>query len=125
MRNYSKENLHYLNYGTYFLRPCTSEEKLPSETHRNQNNTFIRVGAYKYQEIQILGKGYSSKVYKCYHISDKDKIYAIKVISLKKFKNSNLKLLENQLIIHKNLNHPNVLKCQEVYKTTEYYYIIT
>lgn len=50
---------------------------------------------------------------------------AIKIIDMKKFKSSSLKLVENEISIHRNLNHPNIVRCYDVYKTEEYCYIVT
>jgi hypothetical protein len=41
----------------------------------------------------LLGKGFSSKVYKASHINNSDERFAIKVINLKKFKASNIAML--------------------------------
>jgi serine/threonine protein kinase len=43
----------------------------------------------------MLGKGFSSKVYKASHLNNSDEKYAIKVINLKKFKASNHAMLES------------------------------
>jgi hypothetical protein len=41
----------------------------------------------------LLGKGFSSKVYKASHIINSDERFAIKVINLNKFKASNIAML--------------------------------
>ena len=95
------------------------------ETVKPYSHRLIEVGAYQYKEEDILGKGFSSNVYKCRSIKEEEKEFAIKVIDLKKFKTSNLKLIENEILVHKNLNHPNILKCYDVYRNLDFFYIIT
>lgn len=73
----------------------------------------------------MLGKGFSSKVYKAVHINNVDERYAIKVINLKKFKASNLAMLESEIEVHRTLTHPNIVQFYDAYKTENYYYIIT
>lgn len=41
----------------------------------------------------MVGKGFSSKVYRASHVGHSDEKYAIKVINLKKFKASNIAML--------------------------------
>lgn len=50
---------------------------------------------------------------------------AIKIINIKKYSDSSIKMLENETKILRALNHPNIIKCLDVYKTNNYYYIIT
>jgi len=65
----------------------------------------------------MLGKGFSSKVYKAVHINNCDERFAIKVINLKKFKASNLAMLESEIEVHRTLNHPNIVQFYDAYKT--------
>ena len=51
--------------------------------------------------------------------------YAIKVIDLKKFKGSNIKMAENELKISQSICHPNIVRCYDVYKTEKFYYIVS
>lgn len=70
----------------------------------------VRIGKYKYDEQDELGTGFSSHVYKGVEILDPHKRYAIKVISLKKFRGQKLELLETEIEIHRSLNHENIVK---------------
>lgn len=90
VRDFSKENIRKDQPVYQTLRACTSEKRILVCPPANQ---FIRVGAYKYREQDLLGKGFSSKVYKASHINNPDERYAIKVINLKKFKASNIAML--------------------------------
>ena len=69
------------------LRNCTSEKKLSSFSKPSYSHA---IGEYIYSELDLLGKGYSSKVYKCKHKDHPDSIYAIKVIDTSKFRTSSL-----------------------------------
>lgn len=51
--------------------------------------------------------------------------YAIKVIDLKKYSSTNMEMLTNEIQILKGLNHPNVLKCYDVYRTATQCFIVT
>jgi serine/threonine protein kinase len=75
------------------------------------------VGSYKYREQDILGKGYSSRVYKATSINKLDEKYAIKVINIKKVSPSSLAMINNEIEIHRGLNHPNIIKFYDAYKT--------
>lgn len=70
------------------LRQCTSEKKIS-----NAMQEYF-VGNYRYCESNIIGKGFSSKVYKAFHKSRANEIYAIKVIDTSKFKASSLQMLD-------------------------------
>lgn len=67
VRDFSKENLTKdpLPYQT--LRTCTSEKRF--NVYPNPNE-YTRVGSYKYREQDLLGKGFSSRVYKAVHINN-------------------------------------------------------
>ena len=103
-------------------RNLTQEKRL-QELHTLKENE-VKVGIYKYSTDDDLGKGYSSKVYKGVEIEKTHKRYAIKVIELKKFRGSNLEMLEAEIDIHRGLVHDNVVRLYEVIKTAYYYYII-
>lgn len=122
VRDFSKQNLKKEPTIFQTLRSCTSEKRLLVFPPPNE---YLRVGSYKYREQDLLGKGFSSKVYKANHISNSEDRYAIKVINLKKFKASNISMLESQIEVHRTLSHPNVVQFYDAYKTQNYYYIIT
>jgi len=92
VRDFSRENINKQTNSYQTLRSCTSEKRLPVSPTPNE---YLRVGSYKYREQDILGKGFSSKVYKAHHINNTEDRYAIKVINLKKFKASNITMLES------------------------------
>lgn len=92
VRDFSRENLKREGNSFQTIRSYTSEKRIPVCPNQNE---YQRVGSYKYREQDLLGKGFSSKVYKAYHINNSDERYAIKVINLKKFKASNIAMLES------------------------------
>lgn len=56
----------------------------------------------------------------------KDKLeVAVKVIDMRKFSSSGLEMLENEIEILKQLNHPNIIKLYYVYKTQTHTYLVT
>ena len=83
-----------------------------------------KIGSYIFYREKEIGSGYSSKVYKARKIGD-DQDYAIKVIELKKYTSSNLEMLANEIKILKTLDHPNVLRCYDIYRKTNRCYIVT
>ena len=102
VRTNSKDHYSSNVYITPSLRHCTSEKKFPSlATSSHQQN----IGDYQYSELDLLGKGYSSKVYKGFHISRPEETYAIKVIDTSKFRPSSLEMLNCEIEIQKSLNH--------------------
>lgn len=67
VRDFSKETLKKDQPIFQTLRACTSEKRIlinPSTTE------YIRVGSYKYREQDLLGKGFSSRVYKASHLNN-------------------------------------------------------
>lgn len=54
---------------------------------------------------EVLGKGYSSCVYKGVEVGKELKRYAIKVIELKGFNATCLKLFQREIEIHRALDH--------------------
>ena len=82
------------------------------------------IGNYKIDKTKQIGSGYSSKVYKATSKSDSQE-YAVKVISMKKMSASSLQMLDFQIKILKKLNHPNIIKCYDVYKSSTHCYIVT
>ena len=66
MRNFSKENQRTQGISYVPLRSCNSEKRF-SIYNNQKTNEFIKVGQYKYREQDLLGKGFSSKVYKAVH----------------------------------------------------------
>lgn len=84
----------------------------------------VRVGKYKYDVKEELGKGFSSNVYKGVEMLKPHKRYAIKVINLRKFRGANLEMLEAEIEIHHSLDHEHIVKLHEVIKTSHHYYLV-
>lgn len=89
----------------------------------------IKNGNKNYIFNSFLGKGVYGSVLKC--ISDKNEIVALKKFDIKNItqydnitgKNS-LNDIENEINIHKNLNHNNIVKFIDSFKSNLYIYII-
>lgn len=72
-------------------------------------------GKYVYYEKDLIGKGYSSHVYKGSHVGNpQSKNFAIKILDLSKIKGFLFDLLKKEISIHRNLDHPNIVKCFDV-----------
>lgn len=84
-----------------------------------------KIEDYSYALMDVIGKGYSSLVYK--GINEKTReVVAIKVIDIKSFKNKlSRQMLEGEIEALRKLNHVNILKCYDVYSTVNNCYIIT
>ena len=123
MRNFSKDNARERGGCFIPLRASTSEKRIP-DYGKNSLSDWIKVGTYKYREQDLLGKGFSSKVYTATHLTNEAQKFAIKVIDLKKFKSSNLPMLDSEIKVHQALDHPNIVKCHDVYKTQQFYFIV-
>lgn len=82
------------------------------------------IGEYTYDLSHEIGSGSSSKVYRCKKAKT-DSYFAVKVIDLKKYNSTNIEMLENEVRILKQLDHPHVLKCYDTYKTSSKFYIVT
>ena len=81
------------------------------------------MGKYLYRESDLLGSGFSSKVYKATMITNSKEKFAIKVIDIEKF--GNVELLDMEIQTLMSINHPNVIRCLDVIKTPKIYYLIT
>lgn len=77
-----------------------------------------------YRKADEIGSGYSSHVYKCRSLK-RDGEFALKVIDIKKYTNSNMEMLENEISILKKIKHPNILQLEDVYKHPNHCYIVT
>jgi hypothetical protein len=85
MRNYSRENLRN-NQREGIPRTLTGDKQLGG----GLKETEVRVGRYKYDTTDELGRGFSSNVFKGVEILKGHKRYAIKVINLNKFRGANI-----------------------------------
>lgn len=85
----------------------------------------MRIGKYIVHLDEVLGKGYSSKVYKGTEEGKRNLTrYAIKVIDLKHFSASCVRMFEREMEIHRSLKHDHIVRCHEVYKTGSHIYMV-
>jgi serine/threonine protein kinase len=129
-RHFSPETI---NYSSNFslLSPSHQRLKLAGSTSKlkSYNSTLLcesdrKVGNYSYSSTEEIGSGYSSKVYRGRSTKDNSEC-AVKVIELKRYSEQSLRMLDNEIQILKTLDHPNVIKCYDIYKTQSHCYIIT
>ena len=119
-----RETLNYLQEESkHKLRWVGSTAKL-STSAGFSDETEEKIGDYVYYRDKEIGSGYSSKVYKGRKLGD-DRDYAVKVIELKKYSNSNMEMLANEIRILKTLDHPNVIHCYDMYRVATKCYIVT
>lgn len=88
--------------------------------------TRKKIENYSYGLNDVIGKGYSSHVYKGRN-DDSDQNVAVKVIDLKMLKNEiNRILLDSEIEVLKELKHlPHILTLHDVFTTKNNTYIIT
>lgn len=117
------------------LEPIKCPQMLTPQASRISNNsnfkempsnfTKKRIGSYSYHLSDCIGSGYSSQVFWGCKNDKKDIKYAIKVIKLAKMSKGNYQLLQNQIKILKELDHPNIIKMHDVFYTQNNCYIVT
>ena len=74
---------------------------------------------------KCLGKGAFGEVYLTTKKGDDKKKYATKKIDREEIeKGEGIKYLKNEIIVLQYLNHPNIVKFEEVKKTKKHYYIV-
>ena len=79
-----------------------------------------------YQEIGDIGFGTYGKVKKAFLKSNPEIIRAIKIIPKERLINGvDEEKLTNEILILKNLDHPNIMKLYEFFDDEEYYYMVT
>lgn len=73
--------------------------------------------------IKQLGAGAFAQ---CFHVYDNNKHeYALKIINHKSIKSKSvLEKVESELIIHSQLNHPNIVKMYDSFRDAEYVYLL-
>ena len=78
-----------------------------------------------YKKIGLIAVGAYGKVYKVQH-KKTSQIRAMKIISKTQLKESYYteELIENEIEVLKNINHPNIIKLYEVYHDNSNYYLI-
>jgi serine/threonine protein kinase len=83
------------------------------------------VGPYSYRLNQVIGSGFSSTVYRGCRNNDKAQVVAIKVVHLVGMKPHRQAMLAKEIAIFKKIEHPNILRFEDVYYTPNNCYIIT
>jgi serine/threonine protein kinase len=94
---------------------------------RNHSLTkkHVQIGQYIYNpEKDRIGEGYCSEVFKAVQNTPPYKIFALKKIDMRHFRDTNMEFTQSEVSLHKRLNHANIIKFIEVIKTQNYYYII-
>ena len=72
-----------------------------------------------------LGKGAFGEVFLTKKVGDDNKIYATKQYERDKIENTEaMKYLKNEIAILQTLNHPNIVKFEDVKKTKKHFYIV-
>ena len=77
-----------------------------------------------YNLRDLIGEGYSSKVYKTKKDGSNETM-AMKVITLKKQSSSSLEMLQEEINILRQINHANVIKCYDIFLTQQNCFIVT
>lgn len=89
------------------------------------NDLRKKIEDYSYGLKDIIGRGFSSVVYRGSNDRLKERV-AIKVIDIKSIQGKpQKKMLEGEIEALKKLNHPNILKCHDIFSTANNCYIIT
>lgn len=97
----------------------------PVQQAKQQFVQAKQVGDYQYQTNNVIGKGYSSFVYKGLNTKTQEAV-SLKVIDMHKIVNPVQKhLLENEIRVLRKLQHRNILELKDVIITTNNTYIIT
>lgn len=89
------------------------------------NELRKKIEDYSYGLKDVIGRGYSSVVYRGHNDKTKEKV-AIKVIDIRAIQGKPEKrMLEGEIEALKKFNHPNILKCHDIFSTANNCYIIT
>ena len=72
----------------------------------------------------MLGQGYSSKVYLGRGVEEEHKQYAVKVVDKRRLSQDILHLIKQEIEVHRQLQHPNIVKCHDVIERGYFYYFI-
>lgn len=101
-----------------------TEDSQPVQKVRLQKGKK-RIGRYSFHLRDQIGAGCSSKVYRGIRDDQKETSFAIKVISLRNASSAQLKLLENEVHILQQLDHPHILRFVDLHYTANHCYLIT
>lgn len=89
--------------------------------------------AFGYILGEVIGKGSFGKVFRCTKVSDGSSLqtFAVKIVDIRRLKlevKSNLKVklkrLEREISIMEKLNHKNIVKLHDVYRTQEAFFLV-
>ena len=103
------------------------EYKIPTFNNNNINdNYYLGNRSEDYEILQVLGGGGFSKVLK---VKSKTNfgIYAMKkvdMVNIVKEQDLSQKYFENEVLFLKKLNHPNIIKCYNIFQEGQYLYFI-
>ena len=100
------------------------EYKLPNFI--NENGNKFSNNSDDYEILQVLGEGGFANVLK---VKSKTNfgIYAMKKVDMSYIENVeklSSKYYDNEILFLKTLNHPNIIKCYNVFKENQYLYFI-
>ena len=92
----------------------------------NEISNYKTIGKYKYNPKYCLGQGSYGRVYIAEEIDTQIKV-AIKELDFSQFeKDSYFKAqILNEIEVMKCLNHPNIVKLIDLYKSEKHFYIVT
>jgi serine/threonine protein kinase len=89
-----------------------------------KNRGKKRIGRYSFYLKNLIGSGFSSRVYRGIKDNDKSVHYAIKVIKMKDMNIGNINLLNNEIDIIQKLDHPNLVRFVDVLYTNHHCYLV-
>jgi serine/threonine-protein kinase ULK2 len=80
-----------------------------------------KIGPYTLEKV--IGKGHYSSVYRGCH-EETNKIVAVKALTRKNISASQLKNIENEIVVLDRVDHLNVIKMIDKMRSTNFYYIV-
>lgn len=83
--------------------------------------TLKKVGNYKF--IKKIGSGATSDVYEGRKEGELER-FAIKMIKVRAMSKEQREAIEKEVLIIKNIEHPNIVKLHETLATANHYYLI-
>lgn len=92
-----------------------------SNIEKTFSNTDIR-DVYKF--VRVLGGGHFGTVRLAYLHSDPDKHFAVKSVMRSHVKAADIHLLETELNILKDIDHPNIIRFSETFIDSRYVHIV-
>ena len=98
-----------------------SESDIIEENHVTKLGTYV---SKRYQKLRFLGRGGFAR---CYEIKDLDtgKIFAIKVVDKFILARAGMtQKLNNEIDIHRSMNHKNIVKFESHFENGQYAYIV-